>query len=450
MLAGMWSPRIARLEALLARSDRPGGMYPPFVLASRDLPQDERAAMDESIRGSALGPAWSVWSDPARTTAERAFAVAALEPALAHVHLVVADLFLRDEDAHAEPFPEIRLALRAHRPDVWESYARLLERLEREFDKDSEMYACKRGFGYSADEATPLFTTTAELACFVRGRMAWNRWPPGDATDPELRAEIVEHELVHSAGGASAELSPEQLAALECPELLTSLRLAYHGVRAAIATLDRAPSLRSLELTTDELTNDPEEARALARLPLESLTLTLDARARVLLPAWIADLPHLRSLALRYSDAGVDRAAVDLPAALSTLDRLESLELSGVGTVPSDLGRLANLRALKIRGWSFTGLPMSVTWLTQLETLSVDPVLALPGVPDGFERLVALCSVRLGHLYTPELPRVLLRMPWLRRVELVSGRRWPAEQEAELRRALPDAYVSVGLTGNAR
>jgi hypothetical protein len=445
MLAGMWPPRLERLDVLLSRIDRPGGMYPPLALASVQVSADECDAMDERMRRSALGDVWVVWRDASRSAADRAMAIAALDPSVAHVHLLLADLFLRDEDAHAEPCPELRTSIASLRPALGYAYARLLEGLKDDFDHDGEQHEARRGFGHSADEATPLLETASERACFARGRMAWGS-SVAPALHPDLLAEIVERRLVHTPGGASAQLSIEGLASLECPELLTSLHLWGQGLAATLPQLVRAKGLRELTLAVPEHDRDLAHASALATLPIESLTLELSARPPPPWPCWIAEISSLRSLALRYTDRGTDGGAVAIPAEISSIERLEALSLSGVGSLPDDLGRLASLRALEIRGWKLVGLPRS----TKLERLSVDPVLALPGVPEGFERLTALRDLRLGHLDTPELPRVLLRMPWLTRVHLIAARRWPAAQEAELRAALPAAYVSVAFTGNAR
>lgn len=164
------------------------------------------------------------------------------------------------------------------------------------------------------------------------------------------------------------------------------------------------------------------------------------------LPRWLAHLPSLRALALRFTVRGTSAGAVEVPDSIATLSRLETLTLSGVGVLPDTLGQLVGLRELDIRGWKLVGLPASLTALTGLVKLSVDAVLALAGLPEGFERLTALRDLHLGHLDTPELPRVLLSMPWLERVHLIAARRWPDAQEAALRAALPRAYVSVGFS----
>ncbi|MBX7195121.1 MAG: hypothetical protein K1X94_23910 [Sandaracinaceae bacterium] len=449
----MFALRLARLEVLLGRLDRPGGMYPPLALASADVSPDERAAMDARMQRSELAAVWRVWSDATRTAADRANAIAELDPTFAHVHLLLADLFLRDDDAYAEPFPQLRATISALRPALGHGYARLLETLQHDYDRDGDPYLSRRGFAHSANETMPLLGVqqlgdTPDRLCFTRGRMAWGG-PPSIDTHPELRAEIVEGRLVHSPGGASAQLSLEELASLECPELLTSLRVWSRGGAPSSSPLARATSLRDLTLSVPELRDESDSPR-IASLPLESLAIELFATTSPTLPSWIAALPSLRSLRLSCTDRGVDRAAVEVPAAVASLDRLEKLALSGVGRLPHELGRLAGLRELEIRGWKLEGLPRSIGELSRLERLSVDPVASLPEPPEGFERLRALRELRLGHLDTAALPRVLLGMTWLERVTLVAARRWPEAQEAELRAALPHAYISIGFTGNAR
>lgn len=444
----MFEPRLHRLDVLIARASRPGGAYPPFTLATRDVDPEERSAMSDRLDRSPLASVWSAWRDPARTVADRAFALAELEPSMAHVHALAADLWSRDDDARAEPHPALRAALRSTRPALWESHARLLAEFARDFDSDSEWCASRRGFGHYADRAKTLLPTADEVECFARACMALGGGAQF-AREALPRGEVAEHSLKHSASGAHAELRPEDFAALECPELLTSLSLWNVGVGPALRTLGRAPHLRTLSIQGADITGDADEGRALAALPLESLTVTVPSNSAVLAPGWIASLPSLRSLTLHYPKNSTDGGGADLPASVCALSSLTSLTVSGVRSLPDSLDRLTELRSLSVRGWYFVGLPPSLVEMTRLETLRVDPTLRLPGVPEGFERLTSLRELRLGHLSTPEVPEALLRMPWLRRLELISGRRWNEPQVDSLRRALPDTSVFVAFTGNA-
>lgn len=447
---GVFAPRIARLRALLARAARPGGMYPAFVLAARDLGADERAAMDAVLAASPLAPAWAEWSRAQRSTAARAFALGAIEPAFAHVHLLLADLSSRDADAHAEPDPELRAALAARDAALAAAYGVLLERLVGEFDSGSEYHAASRGFGYHARAAVALLRSPDERACFARGSCAWSPDQRPAVGDELPRGELVESALDHAPDGVTGTFgAPAELAALECPELLTAVLLCATNPRADLALLARSPHLRRLSLVAPTLAGGPDEARALATLPIEQLSLTLPATNPPAYPDWIAALPRLRALAINYSDRGTSGGAVDPPDALCELPALEHLDLSGVRTLPDRLGRLAALQTLRVFGLHLTALPPALGELARLERLTVDPALALAGLPEGFERLRALRFVRLGHLTTPEVPRALFRMPWLRTVQLVSARRWPASEAEALRRALPDAQISIAFTGNA-
>lgn len=444
----MFEPRLHRLDALIARVSRLGGAYPPFTLATRDVAPEERSAMSDRLDRSPLASVWSVWRDPARSVADRAFALAQLEPSMAHVHLLAADLWSRDDDARAEPHPALRDALRSMRPALWESHARLLAEFASDFDSDSEQCASRRGFGHYADRARSLLHSADEVECFARACLGLGGGAQF-AREVLPRGEVAEHSLKHSASGAHGELRPEDFAALECPEVLTSLSLGYVGVGQALRALDRAPHLRALSIQGADITGDAQEGRALAALPLESLAVTVPSNSAVLVPGWIASLPSLRSLTLHYPKNSTDAGDADLPALVCALPSLASLTVSGVRSLPDSLDRLTDLRALSVRGWYFVGLPPSLAKMQSLETLRVDPTLRLPGVPEGFERLTALREVRLGHLSTPEVPEALLRMPWLRRLELISGRRWSASQVDSLRSALPDTSVFVSFTGNA-
>ncbi len=441
--------RLAHLERLLSRVHRPGGMYPVLTLASRVTPGDERDAMAARIEASPLAPVWDVWQDPTRTAADRACALAELDPAHAHVHFLVADLWLRADDAHAEPFPELRTNLWRRRPEIGDAYVSVLARLKDDFDRDNEASVHRRGFGFSADEAHPLLTDSDDRECYARACIAWG----GGASFVSgvlSRGELAEHSLKHMRYGAWATLKTDALATLECPELLTSLHLWGPGLVDALSTLSRAPHLHTLEFSGTDFTGSIDEGLALRVLPIATLTMSFDARSRVPFPPFIEEMPSLRELHLRYKNGGVDNAAIDLSGVRCDLPELVSLSFSGVGRLPEDLGRLTHLRSLGVRGWQLASVPPSLTELAELTELRIDPVLVLPGLPDGFDRLRSLRSLRLGHLATPELPRVLLGMPWLRRVELISARRWAAKEETGLRRALPEAYVSITFTRNAR
>jgi hypothetical protein len=397
-------------------------MYPPLALASVEVSEEEREAMDAAMHRSRLGPLARVWSDTQRSAADRGDALAALDPTFAHVHLLLADLVLRAEDVRAEPFPRLRASIAAARPALAHAYTRLLAELAEATDSESEQALSLRGFDHAANEAVALLETPDERACFVRGRMAWGA-PPPSHLHPELVAELAERKLVHTAAGVSAQLSAAELTALECPELLTKLRT--WGPAAELTGLARAAHLRELCLASD--ITELDRVRGLEALQLESLVLESEAPARVTLPRWLPQLASLRALALRFTVHGVDAAAVALPPSIATLSRLETLTLSGIGALPDALGQLVGLRELDIRGWKLVGLPASLGALTGLVKLSVDAVLALPGLPEGFERLTALRDLRLGHLDTPELPRVLLSM--------LARARAPDRREAMARRA---------------
>jgi hypothetical protein len=133
-------------DELLARRARPGGVYAPMRYALNRRDDDLFMAIDVALRASELSAVWGVWSDSSRTTAERAFSLVEYDARYAHVHLLVADLSARDDDAHAEPFPELREALRKVAPQLWERYAALLVEFKSDFDCNLEPQVHKRGF----------------------------------------------------------------------------------------------------------------------------------------------------------------------------------------------------------------------------------------------------------------------------------------------------------------
>lgn len=165
-------------------------MYPPLALASVEVSEEEREAMDAAMHRSPPGPLARVWSDTQRSAADRGDALAALDPTSAHVHLLLADLVLRVEDVRAEPFPRLRASIAAARPALAHAYTRLLAELAEATDSESEQSLSLRGFDHAANEAVALLETPGERACFVRGRMAWSAPPRSDLHSRAPRTHV--------------------------------------------------------------------------------------------------------------------------------------------------------------------------------------------------------------------------------------------------------------------
>ena len=233
----MYGPRVARLRTLLDRaSTRPGGMYPAFRLATREVDDEERAAMWAMIAASPFAAAFTHWTAPLRSSKACAASLSALEPAFASVHAVLADLWERDQDPHAEPYPELRAALPA-------SYAALLARFCEQFDSGREIFAHACGFEYFVEEVSTLFGAADERACLARGAMAWGRRAPHFAFKALSRSECLENALTHTPHGVDAAyLSESDLATLECPELLSQpAPVRPQACRSEITRVDTPP-----------------------------------------------------------------------------------------------------------------------------------------------------------------------------------------------------------------
>ena len=398
-----------RLAQLIAARGRSGAAYPALFFA-------DKLALGDALAGTWLAEAWACRGEPATL----ALLLAVLEPAVAPTHLMLADLYLRRDDAHAEPRPELRAALPA---DLAAAYGDMLATLCDHFDRDSEYYATRRGFNYSLDLAKPLLAGDA-LACLARGAL----WYRGGTRGGELDdGELAEYRYL-----AYQALTPDELARLPCPAIVTKLSLGLDGKdRSADAVLPRCGELGWLNLTGDVTAID---GRALAGLPIH--TLALRPRAAVL-PAWLPALRELRALHLNFEQW-------DLPGAIGDATQVEVLSLAGVRAIPPAIGKLAHLRSLDISGWACQGLPEELAD-APLELLRVTD--RLTALPASFSRFTSLRDLSLTNLAVPAIPRVLFGMTWLASLHVAPSRgRFDRADRDELVRALPRTRVSIAYS----
>lgn len=430
----MWKPRFERFKALVERRQRPGGMYPVLALARAKVSDEERAAMAGVVRSTELAAPFSVWSDQKSSAADRALSICTIDPAFAHVHALIGDVVIRCDDAHAAQAQPLEKFLPM-------PYFTVRRELTEDFEKDSEMYATRRGLTYWLGEVEKI-VEPKDAEVFARGLLAWSEY----GSNSRSLSERTEAGLKHTEHDVAATLNLDAYLALECPEVLTQFGFRGPVTRVMMETLVRSPHIKSFY--AGGLSGDEAEVTQLLQLPIETMALSL--APNVGFPAWLRGFPSLRSLTLRFDSKDVPYgrlATPELPPDLRFLEKLEHLQLHGVRLAPTQLGALKNLKTLVIEEWGFDRLPDSIVKLEKLESIRVraHDLLALP---EGFEQLRALRTAHLGFFATDELPPALHRMPWLESVQLVAARDWTNEAEKKLRASLPNAkLVSVAFTG---
>jgi hypothetical protein len=459
--------RLDRLGELLARADRPGGLYPALTLARAEgeaalpvIDRHARALAPHRPRRSDRSPHAVLlrrWVDSGATAGDLALALADAEPSLAFAHLSALDLCARGEDPRAVPFAVACAALRAVARKRAARYEALLTELTRRFDSISERDATARGVAFNVAQAEPLFVRPDERACFARAclfhdRGALGQSGLGDAIDP---AELLEARMLHDADGAHSSAPLAALASLEARAMLVRLDASGPSLRKAAraGAFAEMTGLRDLAISRASLRADAAEIAAigdaLSRCPIASIKLELDTDREPLVPAWLERLSGLTSLTLWCSG----NKEVEVPESLGRLPRLRHLSISGdrVVSLPDAIGALTELRTLRLASWRLARLPAGLGRLGKLEELTSYASLALGPLPDELSGLVSLRRLHLGHLDTPDVPAVLFEMPWLTSLTVTSARRWSEARVEALRAAFPDeAFVSVSFTGNAR
>jgi Leucine-rich repeat (LRR) protein len=155
-----------------------------------------------------------------------------------------------------------------------------------------------------------------------------------------------------------------------------------------------------------------------------ALRAILDANGLTTLPCWAV-----------VGSAGVDtcgriltldlsgRSISCLPDTVTTLTELRELDLynnRGIDSLPSAIGRLANLATLMVQRCSLTRLPDSLCNLSALRTLYVHDNL-LTRLPDSLGRLSALTTLELGANELDSLPQSITRLSSLSTAHFVVG-----------------------------
>ena len=148
---------------------------------------------------------------------------------------------------------------------------------------------------------------------------------------------------------------------------------------------------------------------------LDSLSLRSLHQMGQLLPKTLLDIPGLRHLSLEYFNT-------DIPAWLSSITSLESLEIEETGSVKEilpQLWKLAHLRKLKLAyvREDLTELPSSLAKLEHLEELNVDGA-DFTHFPDVIASLVSLQSFSYKYCdcALPEVFDALSALPELKKI----------------------------------
>jgi len=207
------------------------------------------------------------------------------------------------------------------------------------------------------------------------------------------------------------------MAAIRTLPIKATVMAPNNAYRTAEQKIDRARRSGAKEL---DLNNDyGGEKHKLTELPasLSQLTqlesLNLSGNQLTVLPEWLSKLTQLRSL-----DLSGNRLTV-LPEWLSQLTQLRSLNLSGnqLTMLPEWLGQLAQLQALDLSGNEFTVLPEWLGQLTQLQSLDL-PGYRVTALPEWLGKLTRLQSLDLsGHRLTA-LPEWLGKLTRLQSLNL--------------------------------
>jgi Leucine-rich repeat (LRR) protein len=168
------------------------------------------------------------------------------------------------------------------------------------------------------------------------------------------------------------------------------------------------------------------DGRGMTKLPqslrADAALRHLDVRSNRLrtLPAWLAELPALESLAI-----GDNPLAGTIPPAVTALTRLRELYVHELEleTVPDALGDLGELRTLDLGHNRLTGLPATIGRLTSLETLYLGATdNRLSAIPGWIGELRELQELRLYRNSLTALPPAVDRLTKLRELHLRDNR----------------------------
>ncbi|XP_048136615.1 disease resistance protein RPV1-like [Rhodamnia argentea] len=118
------------------------------------------------------------------------------------------------------------------------------------------------------------------------------------------------------------------------------------------------------------------------------------------LPDSVGDLKQLKVLRMSYI-----KVMVKLPSAIRLMESLEELDAHKcdnlIGKIPEDIGRLSCLRILNLSYTRISGLPTTVSRLSSLQTLDLEPCPELKQLPDLPPSLTCLrwASDTVAHVY---------------------------------------------------
>lgn len=207
---------------------------------------------------------------------------------------------------------------------------------------------------------------------------------------------------------------PQQLRDLTELEVLLAPN---NNITSLPRDLSALTKLRNIDLNNNLLTVIPSSIESLASL--ETLSIESNATLSGEIPAWMGNLPSLRSLRLSGNSLSgglpVELAALEqlnelhlsnnqltgtVPSELGDLDALLTLALDGnalASTIPPELGALTRLKSLTLARNAFSGsIPPELGQLTDLRVLDLSDNELAGTIPDELLDLTALTNFDLA------------------------------------------------------
>jgi Leucine-rich repeat (LRR) protein len=216
---------------------------------------------------------------------------------------------------------------------------------------------------------------------------------------------------------------------------LKSLDLLHNQLSSVPSWIERLIDLEHLHLFNNPIKLLPPEIGSLKKL------LSLDLRETKLqnLPPEIGQLKSLITLTLGKGPSGESRTSmadlgelISLPAEITQLSSLEWLALGGnrkLGSVPSELGKLARLKGLGLSDMQLKSLPESLGQCHKLRRLDISGN-QLTSLPESLGQLRRLEKLYLGNNRLTSLPESLGQLTRLEDMniennQLASLPEWP-------------------------